>query len=94
MDIPIEGEKIKVIVLGLTNVESNIAVDHFPIEYSPIEYSFFKMKTAPSGVGLNLALAFKILGDDISLYSLRAKDDLNRVIEGFLDDNNIKVQNC
>lgn len=81
---------MKVIVIGLTNVESNIAVESFPIHYSPIEFSFFKTKTAPSGVGLNLALAFKILNDDVTLYSLGADDFLNKVIEAYLDENEVK----
>ena len=77
---------MKVLVVGLVNMETNLNIGEFPIYYQPIEFAFFKTKTAPSGVGLNLSLAFQALGDDVSLYSLGADDSLNKAIVDYLDD--------
>jgi ribokinase len=30
-----------ILVCGLTNIETMLKVNNFPIEYSPIEYNFF-----------------------------------------------------
>ena len=80
---------MKVLVVGLVNMETNLNIGEFPIYYQPIEFAFFKTKTAPSGVGFNLSLAFQALGDDVSLYSLGADDSLNRVVVDYLDDFNL-----
>jgi ribokinase len=40
-----------ILVSGLINVEINIKVDKFPVEYSPVEYNFFGVETDVSGVG-------------------------------------------
>ena len=80
---------MKVLVIGLVNMETNLNIGEFPIYYQPIEFAFFKTKTEPSGVGLNLSLAFQALGDDVSLYSLGADDSLNKAIVDYLDDFNL-----
>ena len=59
----------KVLVSGLINIESSIDVHHFPIDYSPIEYAFNGLKSCVSGVGYHVSLAFKKLGDKVSIYT-------------------------
>lgn len=83
---------MRVLVMGLVNMETNINIGSFPINYSPIEFSFFKTKTNPSGVALNLAIGFKALEDDVMLYTLGAKDSLNQAIVSFLKSNDINYE--
>ncbi len=52
-----------ILVSGLINIETTAQADRFPIEYQPIDYKFFGVKSAPSGVGLNIAFASYKIGD-------------------------------
>lgn len=49
---------MKILVSGLLNTETTTAVRGFPINYYPIDYPFFGVNTAVSGVAINLAKAF------------------------------------
>ena len=64
----------KVLVSGLINIESSIDVRHFPIDYSPIEYAFNGLNSCVSGVGYNVSLALKKLGDQVSLSTFVGND--------------------
>lgn len=64
----------RILVSGLVNIETTAPVRQFPIPYYPIDYPFFGVNTAASGVGLNLALALRILGDEVTLCSLTGSD--------------------
>ena len=55
----------KILVSGLINTETTVKIKQFPIEYFPIDYSFFGVNTRVSGVAYNLAKALKTLGDDV-----------------------------
>lgn len=83
----------KIVVCGLVNMETTAPIDSFPIEYRPIDYKFFGVKSAPAGVGLNVSLALKALGDEVSLCSLCAEDSAAKVIKGYLEDNGISTDN-
>ena len=65
---------MKLFVSGLINIETTVAVRGFPIPYYPIDYPFFGIGSAVSGVGYNVAKALKTLGDEISLCALIGKD--------------------
>lgn len=65
---------MKLLVSGLLNVETTVAVRGFPINYYPIDYPFFGIQTAVSGVGFNVAKALKTLGDDVTLLSFLGPD--------------------
>ena len=65
---------MKILVSGLLNTETTTAVRGFPIHYYPIDYSFFGVNTAVSGVAFNLAKAFKTLGSDVRLTSMTGHD--------------------
>ena len=63
-----------IFVCGLCNLETSCSVREFPIEYSPIDYNFFGVSSAPSGVALNISLALTTLGDNVTLVSYAADD--------------------
>ena len=65
---------MNILVSGLLNKETTTAVRGFPIEYYPIDYAFFGVNTAVSGVAFNLAKALTTLGDTVRLTSMTGRD--------------------
>lgn len=65
---------MKILVSGLVNTETTAAVRGFPIPYYPIDYPFFGVNTAVSGVAFNVAKALRSLGDEVRLVSMTGKD--------------------
>ena len=65
---------MNILVSGLLNTETTTAVRGFPIEYYPIDYAFFGVNTAVSGVAFNLAKALTTLGDTVRLTSMTGRD--------------------
>ncbi len=63
-----------ILISGLVNVETNLRVRQFPIEYYPIDYPFFGIGTDVSGVGYNIASALLALGDTVKLASMTGVD--------------------
>lgn len=64
----------KILVCGHTNVETTLAVEQFPIEYSPMRYPFFGIQTAVAGVGYNIARALTTLGSPVNFLTLVGQD--------------------
>lgn len=64
----------KILVSGLVNTETVTKVRKFPIDYYPVDYPFFGISTAVSGVAYNIALAMNILGDSVKLLSMTGND--------------------
>ena len=64
----------KILISGLVNTETTVRVRKFPVQYYPIDYPFFGVNTAVSGVAYNIALATKTLGDDVTLLSMTGSD--------------------
>lgn len=64
----------KILISGLVNTETTVRVRQFPINYYPIDYPFFGVNTAVSGVACNITLALKTLGDEVSLCSMTGDD--------------------
>ena len=64
----------KILVSGLVNTETTVRVRQFPINYYPIDYLFFGVNTAASGVAYNIALALTTLGDEVRLLSMTGVD--------------------
>ena len=64
----------KILVSGLVNTETTVKVRQFPINYYPIDYPFFGVNTAASGVAYNLSLALTTLGDEVRLLSMTGND--------------------
>jgi len=76
----------KILVSGLINVETTLAVEKFPIEYSPVRYPFFGVQSAVSGVGFNIAKALRILGNQVALLSIIGTDIHSAQVEQALSD--------
>jgi len=69
-----------ILVCGLTNIETTVKTDKFPIEYSPIEYKFFGVNSSVSGVGYNIVKALKTLGDTPIFFSIIGNDMYKEII--------------
>ena len=52
-----------ILVSGLINIETTVGVDGFPIDYSPVRYPFFGVRSTVSGVGLNVSKALTTSGN-------------------------------
>ena len=65
---------MNILISGLVNTETSVRVRQFPVNYYPIDYPFFGVHTAVSGVAYNIALAMKTLGDEIRLCSMTGRD--------------------
>lgn len=76
----------KILVSGLVNVETTLAVRGFPISYYPIDYPFFGVDSAVSGVAFNVAKALTVLGDDVTLLSMTGQDFPSEFIRRELQD--------
>lgn len=63
-----------ILISGLVNTETSVRVRQFPVNYYPIDYPFFGVNTAVSGVAYNIALAAKTLGDGVRLLSMTGND--------------------
>lgn len=63
-----------ILVSGLVNIETTVKVKGFPIEYFPIDYPFFGIKSSVSGVGRNVSKGLLALGETVRLVSLIGQD--------------------
>ena len=77
----------KILVCGLCNIENSCAVRGFPIAYCPVDYNFGGISTAPSGVGLNLALALTSLGDRVTLLAYAGSDPAGQLLRTAAEQN-------
>jgi len=78
-----------IVVAGVCNVETTLRVDDFPIDYAPVRYPFFGVRSGPSGVGYNIAAALTTLGDDVRLVSLIGRDMAGAMVGAALDGRGI-----
>ena len=83
----------KVLVSGLANIETNVKVGKFPIDYFPICYPSFGVNSNIGGVGYNLAKSFSTLAEDVSLISLLGNDLTAQIILDTLQQDSIKTEN-
>lgn len=63
-----------ILISGLVNTETTVRIREFPIPYYPIDYPFFGVSTAVSGVAYNLAKALRTLGSRVTLLSMTGND--------------------
>ncbi len=78
-------------VAGLINVETTLAVGGFPIEYNPCNYPFFGVQTTVSGVGLNIAKALTVLGNELDFASIIGGDENAELVRMNLQKNGIPI---
>ena len=83
---------MNILVSGLLNTETTTAVRGFPIHYYPIDYAFFGVNTAVSGVAFNLAKALRTLGDRVRLTSMTGSDFAAAYIRDALRELNIGTE--
>ena len=84
---------MKILVSGLLNTETTAAVRGFPIQYYPIDYPFFGIGTAVSGVAFNIAKALRTLGDEVRLSAMTGDDFPAAYIRETLMDLEISTEN-
>ena len=87
----------RILISGLVNTETTVQVRGFPIPYYPIDYPFFGIGTAVSGVGYNLSKALRTLGDDVTLLSMTGEDLPGETIRRELETIGVDtgaVKNC
>ncbi|RKI44378.1 carbohydrate kinase family protein [bacterium D16-51] len=83
---------MRVIVSGLINIETTLKVRKFPIDYYPIDYPFFGIKSGVSGVAYNVGKALLTLGNDIQITSFIGEDEEGERILLNLQDERIGNQ--
>ena len=83
---------MNILVSGLLNTETTTAVRGFPIHYYPIDYAFFGVNTAVSGVAFNIAKALRTLGDGVRLNSMTGSDFAAAYIRDALRQLNIGTE--
>lgn len=83
------GRQKMILVSGLVNIETNLKVKGFPIDYFPIDYPFFGIDAAVSGVGMNIGKALTTLGEKVVVCSLIGNDEEGNRIEMALEKANI-----
>lgn len=84
---------MKITVSGLVNIETTLKVREFPINYYPIDYPFFGIKSSVSGVAYNISKALRTLGNEVGLFSIIGKDHEGERILKKLEENDIKIEN-
>jgi ribokinase len=63
-----------ILVSGLINIETTLKIERFPLQYFPVTYPFFGIRSTVSGVGYNLAKALTHLGNRVNFISLIGND--------------------
>lgn len=78
---------MKALISGLLNIETTIKIREFPIEYAPIDFPFFGIKSGVSGVAFNIARALRMLDNDVKISSFVGGDfEGKRVMETLAAD--------
>jgi len=73
-----------IVIFGRVNLDYNVNVGKFPIEYTPIKRLPFGISSTVSGIVLNNAVAIQTLGEEVRLVTLVAKDSFSQVILEFM----------
>ncbi|HOY66310.1 MAG TPA: carbohydrate kinase family protein [Candidatus Ozemobacteraceae bacterium] len=63
-----------ILVCGLTNLETTVRVDGFPVGYFPVRYVENGVRATASGVGFNVSRALTHLGNEVSFLSIVGDD--------------------
>lgn len=83
----------KILVSGLINTETTVKVHKFPIDYYPIDYSFFGISTNISGVAYNIVSALKSFNDEVVFVSMMGNDMIAEQIENALKSRDVSTEN-
>ena len=74
-----------VVVAGVTNVETSVSVDGFPLEYVPARYPRRGINTRVAGVGYNVAAGLRALGVPVSFATYVGDDSAGAVARARLE---------
>jgi len=80
-----------ILISGLINLETTVRVRRFPVDYYPIDFPFFGVNTAVSGVAYNVALALHTLNDRVKLLSMTGDDFAGSYIRAELQKEGLGV---
>lgn len=86
-----------ILVSGNINLETNVSIDHFPIDYFPVCYPFFGVQTNVGGVAYNVSKALSTLGNNVSLVSMAGNDwESKQILFTLLENgiNSTRVSTC
>ena len=75
-----------ILVSGLITIETTVKIDQFPVNYSPIDYTFYGVNSKISGVGYNIIKAIKTLGGNPLFFSIIGSDIYKNIIKIELDN--------
>ena len=82
----------RILVSGNVNLETNVWIDRFPLEYQPVRYNQFGILTDVGGVAYNVSKALSTLGDDVSLVAMIGPDMEGGQIKDTLKKSGIQTQ--
>jgi ribokinase len=82
----------KILVAGLINIETTVQIGEFPVEYVPVQYPFFGVRSTVSGVGYNIARALTTLGHSVELLSMTGSDFPAAIIRQELEQSGISTK--
>lgn len=68
----------RIAVAGLYNLETNLAIEGFPLHYYPVCFPFHQIQSCHAGVGYNLSRALNLLGHQVRFASLIAADNIGQ----------------
>lgn len=77
---------MNILVSGLVNIETTLRIEQFPVNYYPIDYPFFGIKSGVGGVAYNVAKALHTLGCGTEMISFIGNDDEGQRILRSLDE--------
>ncbi len=80
----------RIVVSGLTNLETTVAIEQFPIPYFPVRYPFHGVQSTVSGVGFNVAKALSCLGDDVRFFTILGDDPAGKICRDVIREEGLR----
>ncbi len=89
-----ESTMSKILVSGLINLETTCGVRGFPVEYAPIDYNFFGVNSAVSGVGYNVVKSLATLGNSVDMATMLGGDSAGDLAIAALKDSGVNCEHA
>ncbi|GIK59025.1 MAG: hypothetical protein HND44_07810 [Chloroflexi bacterium] len=81
-----------ILICGHINLETTLRVDQFPLNYFPVCYPFFGVRSTTAGVGYNIAKALSTLGNQVRLLSLIGRDAMGQLVQHSMAADGISME--
>jgi ribokinase len=78
--------KGKVVVAGITNLETRVRIENFPLDYAKSRFAFDGITDRPGGVGYNVASSLAGLGTSVELATMLGDDVVGAVLKQSLSN--------